>query len=46
MTAYNQGLLSLYSREISREKELESKGLVPNQTVITTLENLIKEIQS
>lgn len=42
MTAYNQGLLSLYSREISREKELKQ----PNQTVITTLENLIKEIKS
>lgn len=42
MTAYNQGLLSLYSREISREKELNQ----PNQQVITTLENLIKEIQS
>jgi len=42
MTAYNQGLLSLYRREIAAEKELKQ----PNQQLIKTFENLIKEIQS
>lgn len=46
MTAYNQGLLSLYNREIAREKELESKGLVPNLKVITALQSEINKLKS
>lgn len=40
MTAYNQGLLYLYNREISREKQLQQ----PNLKVITALQEAIKNI--
>lgn len=39
--AYNQGLLSLYNREIAREKELKQ----PNLKVITALEEEIENLK-
>lgn len=40
MTAYNQGLLSLYNREIAREKELKQ----PNLKLITALQEAINNL--